>query len=91
MYLKRAEIKITGLVQGVFFREGVRAEAEWLGITGWARNEDDGSVMLVAEGQERQLQELVEWCRKGTIGARVDQVDIQWQEATGKFERFEVR
>ena len=63
---KRAEIVITGHVQGVLFRHGARKMAEGLGVTGWARNEPDGSVRIMAEGQEDTLQKFVEWCRKGT-------------------------
>lgn len=51
---KRAEIKVSGQVQGVFFRQGVKEEAERLGLTGWVRNEDEGTVNAVAEGKEEQ-------------------------------------
>lgn len=89
--LKRAEIKIMGEVQGVFFRQGVKAEAELLGLSGWVRNEDDGSVKIVAEDAEESLQKLVEWARLGTEWARVDEVKVEWQDARGELNRFEIK
>ncbi len=88
---KRVEIKVTGSVQGVFFRTGVKVEAERFGLTGWARNEPDGSVRIMAEGEEENLQKLVEWCRKGTEYSHVDKVEVEWGEAKGEFYIFEVR
>ena len=86
-----AKIKIIGLVQGVFFRQGIKDKAEKLGITGWIRNEPDGSVRIVAEGEEEKLQKLIEWCKKGTELARVKKVEVEWKEATKDFDRFEIR
>lgn len=86
--LKRVEIKITGQVQGVFFRQGVGEIAEKFGLTGWVKNEQDGSVWVVAEGRKEDLQKLVEWCRKGTDWSRVDDIKIKWQEASGEFKKF---
>lgn len=87
----RVEIKVRGLVQGVFFRQGAKRIAEELGVTGWVRNEDDGSVRVVAEGEEERLQKLVEWCKKGTEWSRIDRVEVEWRDATGEFSGFEVR
>jgi len=78
------------MVQGVFFREGVRAEAERLGLTGWVRNKEDGSVKVAAEGEEEELQKLIAWCRKGTTGANVTDVLAEWQEARGEFKDFRI-
>lgn len=89
--LKRAEIKVTGHVQGVFFRAGVKTEAERLGLNGWVRNEPDGSVKIVAEGEGENLQKLIEWCRKGTKWARVDKVQIEWQNAKEEFTEFAIK
>lgn len=82
---------ITGLIQGVFFRQGVKEQADALGLTGWVRNEPDGSVEIVAEGGEENLQKLSEWCRKGTEWSRVDRIEIEWLEARGEFEGFEIK
>ena len=87
---KRVEIRITGRVQGVLFRHGAREMAQEFGITGWVRNEADGSVRIVAEGEEDRLRKLIEWCRKGTEWSRVENVVIQWGEAIGKFAYFEI-
>lgn len=89
--LKRAEIKVIGQVQGVFFRQSVKTEAERLGLGGWVRNEEDGSVKIVVEGAEESLQKLVEWARLGTEWARVDEVKVEWQDARGKLNRFEIK
>lgn len=91
MPLQRVEIRVSGQVQGVFFRHNVRQEAERLGLTGWVRNESDGSVRVVAEGQKASLQKLIEWCRKGTEWAQVENIEVQWKEATAEFQGFEVR
>lgn len=87
----RAEIIITGRVQGVFFRQGVKHTALELGLVGWVRNEPDGTVRIVAQGQREQLQKLVEWCKKGTEWTKIEHVQPEWKEATGEFERFEVK
>ena len=89
--MKRAEIIIYGQVQGVFFRQGVKDMAEELGLTGWVSNESDGSVKIVAEGSEENLQKLMEWCRKGTSWAKVEEVKIERKEANGEFFSFVIR
>jgi len=88
--MKRIEIVIIGQVQGVFFRHGAKQKAEELGLIGWARNESDDSVRIVAEGPEEQLQKLIEWCKKGTEWARVDKVNVEWEEATGESDAFKI-
>ena len=71
---KRIEIRVIGMVQGVFFRHGVKAEATRLGLIGWVLNEPDGSVRVTAEGEEEKLQEFVEWGKKGTEWSKVEKV-----------------
>lgn len=88
---KGLEMKIIGKVQGVFFRQGVKAEAEKLDLAGWVRNDEDGSVKIVIEGEEKNLQKLVEWCKKGTEWARVEKVEIFWQKAREEFSSFVIR
>ncbi len=89
--MKRAELKITGQVQGVFFRAFAQSKAQELGLKGWVRNEPDDSVKVIAEGQERKLKEFIEWCKEGSPSAKVDKVEVVWQEALGGFDRFEIR
>lgn len=88
--MKRLVIKVYGLVQGVFFRHTARIRAERLGLTGWARNEDNGSVTITAEGEEKALGDFVEWCKKGPPLASVDEIKIKWHNATGEFKGFEI-
>lgn len=89
--MRRIDVRITGSVQGVFFRQGVKAEAERLGITGFTRNEPGGSVTITAEGDEENLQKLVEWCRKGTKYAKVKKVLVDRKEANVEFKSFEIK
>lgn len=87
---RRISLHITGRVQGVFFRHGARSEAQRLGILGWVRNEADGSVRIAAEGEERNLREFAKWCKTGTERSRVENIEEEWQDATGEFENFEI-
>jgi len=77
-------------VQGVFFRAEARARAESLGVAGWIRNADDGSVEAVFEGEDEQVSSLVEWCRHGPAGAGVDEVEVVQEEPAGEV-GFQVR
>lgn len=86
----RAEIIITGRVQGVFFRQPAKHTAVEFGLAGWVRNERDGTVRIVAEGERQQLQKFVEWCKKGVQYSTVESVKVEWKEVTGEFERFEI-
>jgi acylphosphatase len=67
-------LRITGRVQGVFFRASAKTEAERLGLHGFVRNEPGGSVYAEAEGEKDALERFVEWCRRGPPHARVDAV-----------------
>lgn len=88
---KRVEIQIFGQVQGVLFRFQTTANAKELGLTGWVKNEEDGSVKIVAEGEEENLQKLLEWAKRGPLLARVDRIEVKWEEGKGEFEKFETR
>ena len=70
-------IRIRGRVQGVLFRHAAKREAATLGITGFVRNEPDGSVYIEAEGKRDALRTFTDWCRKGPMFARVDSVEIR--------------
>ncbi len=74
---KHFAIKITGKVQGVFFRHEAKQLCEGIGVTGFVRNEPDGSVYIEAEGPEDTLRALVSWCYDGTDGAQVDHVEVR--------------
>lgn len=86
----KAIIIVQGRVQGVFFRQRTKEEADKLGLFGWVRNEEDGSVKIIAEGEEDKIKELIKWLRVGPRFARVDEIKIKWQEAKGEFSKFEI-
>lgn len=88
---KRLSARITGRVQGVGFRNFTRTRARRLGVTGWVRNERDGSVRLEAEGPQEALDSLVEAVQQGPRMARVENVEVEWADATGDFDTFRVR
>jgi acylphosphatase len=77
-------LTITGKVQGVFYRDSARNEAKRLGITGFVRNEDNGSVYAECEGEEMILKEFIEWCKVGPSHAKVDEVESE----TGEMKDF---
>lgn len=85
---KRVVLKIYGKVQGVFFRDSGLRKARELGLSGWVRNDSDGIVVIVAEGEEVDLEKLIDWCKDGPEHAQVEKVDVEWLEATGKFDDF---
>jgi acylphosphatase len=68
------EVVVTGHVQGVFFRASMREQADRLGVTGWVRNESDGSVRAHLEGPADAVEDLVTWCAHGPPAAGVDEV-----------------
>lgn len=70
-------LKITGRVQGVFFRAETQKVAQRLGLTGYAKNEMDGSVTVYAFGEEAKLTELQKWCQEGPELAQVTKVTPQ--------------
>ena len=76
--MKRAKVIVRGSVQGVFFRAEARDRARSLGLAGWVRNVPDGTVEAAFEGEDERVESMVEWCRRGPAGARVEQVDVDW-------------
>lgn len=88
--LARVSLKILGQVQGVFYRNTAKIEAEKLGLFGWVSNNEDGSVELVVEGEKEKLQQLIDWCNKGSFLAKVEKIDIDWQKYAGEFKSFEI-
>ncbi|GMQ79310.1 MAG: acylphosphatase [Anaerolineae bacterium] len=87
----RVTAAIKGRVQGVSFRYYTLHEADRLGLKGWVRNERDGSVTAVAEGNPAQLEEFIRFLRRGSPAARVSSIDVEWLESTGEYERFDIR
>ena len=87
----RAHLQIRGRVQGVYYRASMAREAQNLGLTGWVANCDDGSVEAVAEGARSAVESLIDWCRQGPPGARVDRVEVSWQTSERGFFGFIIR
>jgi len=90
MAQKRVQLVIYGRVQGVFFRSATQREARRLGITGWVKNRADGTVEVLAEGDEDAIKELTSWANHGPSAARVDSVDLRWRGYTGEFPSFTI-
>ena len=88
---KRARVRVSGRVQGVFFRDSAREKAGGLGLTGWVSNLPDGSVEAVFEGPEEKVREAVNWCEEGPSHASVEDVDAEYEPARGDLSGFEVR
>jgi acylphosphatase len=89
--MKRLTAQVYGVVQGVGFRAFALSEAHRLGLDGYVRNCSDGSVEVVAEGDEPSLQSLLSALQRGPYGARVDYVESAFSVATGEFTGFSIR
>ncbi len=84
--MKTHHLRIHGRVQGVWFRESMRAEAERLGVAGWVRNTADGAVEAVVQGPTAAVEALLEWAHVGPPQARVDRVDVE--DTYGQYSGF---
>jgi acylphosphatase len=87
----RAHVIFKGKVQGVFFRANTERKAIEMGILGWVRNRSDGAVDAVFEGPKDSVKDLIDWCAKSQPYARVDDLEITWEEYQNEFDEFEVR
>ncbi len=87
----RLRLIVRGRVQGVAFRFATIDEAESLGLKGWVRNLNDGSVEIVVEGPRSQLELLAAWAHQGPRMARVTEVSQEWSEFKGEFRDFRIR
>lgn len=86
----RAHALISGRVQGVFFRMETRQAAAAHAVKGWVRNLPDGRVEAVFEGDKESVDGVLKWCGHGPPHARVDRVDVEWQDYSGEFEGFDI-
>lgn len=82
---------ITGRVQGVFFRQSMKAKAIQNSVNGWVRNLKDGRVEAVMEGTSKDIATMVEWCHGGPANSIVEDVEIKNENYTGSFDTFTVR
>ena len=86
----RVLLRINGRVQGVFFRLRAKEEADKLGLTGWIKNNGDGSVECLAEGEKDKLVQFIEWCNQGSEAAKVEKVEVNWQPYSAEFSGFKI-
>lgn len=87
----RAEILVSGLVQGVFFRDFTRQNARKLNLTGWVKNLADGKVYALVEGEKENIVQLIEKLKQGPPQALVEAVQVNWQKFVGEFNDFSIR
>lgn len=76
----RAHIKVFGKVQGVFFRGSAKIKAEEFAVIGWVKNCDDGSVEVMAQGEKKQVDQFIKWCKKGPPFAKVEKVEVDFRQ-----------
>jgi acylphosphatase len=81
---RRLHLVVRGIVQGVNFRAATRREAMRLALDGWVRNLPDGSVEVLADGDEPALGDLLAWAHRGPRAARVDAVEATWGDSDGE-------
>ena len=79
---------IHGRVQGVFFRDSMRREAQRFAVAGWVRNRSDGTVEAVVHGEPAAVDAIVRWARRGPERAQVERVDTE--PAEGAYTGFEI-
>jgi acylphosphatase len=88
--MQHLDIKVSGRVQGVFFRASTLEQANQIGIKGWVSNHADGSVHIAAEAEPDSMQQFLEWLQHGPANARVDDLDIH-PGVLEHFETFSIR
>ena len=88
--MKHIKIHVHGRVHGVFFRDSALRKANELGITGFARNDLDGSVYIEAEGEEAALGEFVNWCKDGPPMAEVREIEVEEDSELRGFRDFRI-
>ncbi len=87
---KRLECQVFGRVQLVMFRDFTERKARSLGLVGTVKNNPDGSVSVVAEGNEETLKKFLVLVHKGSILSRVEHVEERWLESLGEYKKFDI-
>ncbi len=87
---KRVHAIVSGRVQGVFFRDFTRRQANRWGINGWVKNLMNGCVEIMAEGEEESLEKFLQEVKKGPPLAVVENIEIEWMEFKGEFSDFRI-
>ncbi|KAB8142037.1 acylphosphatase [Chloroflexia bacterium SDU3-3] len=87
----RAQVVVSGRVQGVYFRVSTQDQARAAGVRGWVRNLPDGRVQAVFEGSAAAVRQMIDWCHEGPDMAHVDHVAVEWQTPQGEGQGFRIR
>lgn len=87
----RAHLIISGVVQGVNFRHYTKVKAKERNVNGWVKNLLDGRVEAVFEGEDKDVEELIKFCKRGPPLSKVENVEIKWEEFKGEYKSFEIR
>lgn len=90
MVKQRTHILVTGKVQGVFFRQATKVVAIKNNVNGWVKNLENSQVEILLEGEETDVNSVVDWCRNGPANSRVDKIEINQQIFVGELLNFEV-
>ena len=88
--MRRVHLIVYGRVQGVFFRHNTKKIADKLNLKGWVRNNPDNSVEIIAEGSDDAIDKLVNWCKKGPLGAKVAKIYVKEQKYKNEFKDFSI-
>ncbi|MGB3922284.1 MAG: acylphosphatase [Minisyncoccia bacterium] len=88
--MKEIHSIVSGHVQIVMYRSFARARAHKLGLKGTVRNLADGTVEVIAQGEEEKLKKFIDELHKGSLFSRVDEVKVTWCEPEAKFSDFEI-
>ncbi len=87
----RKRVIVKGRVQGVWFRATLQEKAFAHNVTGWVKNNYDGSVEAVLEGEKENTEKIIKWCHRGPRGSIVDEVEVKVEEYTGEFSTFSIK
>lgn len=87
----RVHVVISGKVQGVFYRASTKEKADTLGITGWVKNMPGGKVEAVFQGDEQQVQKMIEWCWNGPPQSQVIDIKVRREPLSDNFFSFNIR
>ena len=87
----RAHIILHGRVQNVSFRYNTKIKAIINGLKGWVKNNSDGTVEIIADGDKEKIKRFISWCNKGPFMASVEDMEVQWLNYKDEFKTFSVR
>lgn len=91
--IKKARLMISGKVQGVFFRDFAKQNANKMGLVGYAKNRKDGVLEILVQGPQAKIDNFVKLCKMGPMMAKVTEVKVSWEEPDPEeeLERFDIR